>query len=284
MATGFGPVQLSVAELLRDVRSGAFLQPCEVNSPLPYGGSVRISREMAALIRTIEALMNSIANMRLGVEYESYILSALKGWLGIDEAMARVLLATWPTLPARAGRMQIMAFLAAFSGLLTDAKGKPLLLIDGSPAKLGELLWFAPTGGVFDATVSDRQSLKLSPQLVYGFDAIFSLVASDGRPLALPIFVAIQAQVNGSRPEWLFGQPPLSEGWMRALIERLKDSADPQQNVLGERLEVALTNGRFHLGVLRGSVEDGTPVPETFDLALAAGPSRLLSAATPAFA
>jgi len=163
-----------------------------------------------------------------------------------------------------------------------QVEGKPLLLVDGSPARLSELLWFGPTGGMFDATASDRSNVRLSPMLVYGFDAIFSLVASDGRPLALPIFMAIQAQVNGSRPECLFGQPPLSEGWMRALIERLKDSAQLQQNALGERLEVALTDGRFHLGVLRGSVEDGTAVRGTFDLALAGG-SRALSAAIPAF-
>src|SRR6185436_2039023 len=119
MAASYGPAQMSVAELLRDVRSGAFMQPCGMNNPLPFGGGVRISREMAALIRTIEALLNSMSSMGLGLEYESYILSALKGWLGIDEATARLLIATWPTLPARAGRMQIMAFLAAFSGLLT---------------------------------------------------------------------------------------------------------------------------------------------------------------------
>ena len=277
--------QVSIAELLRDVRSGAFLQACEMNSPLPLGGSVRISREMAALIRTIDAILNSIANMGpgAGAEYEGYFLGALKGWLGIDEAMARLLISWLPMLPARAGRMQIMAFLAAFGGYLTDAKGKPLMLVEGSPAKLGELLWFGPTGGLFDPTGSDRSTLRLSPMMVYGFDAIFSLVASDGRALALPIFMAIQAQVNGSRPECLFGQQPLSEGWMRALIERLKDSAQPEQNKLGERLEVALTDGRFHLGVLRGSVEDGLPIRDTFDLALGGGSLRQLSAASPAF-
>jgi hypothetical protein len=113
-------------------------------------------------------------------------------------------------------------------------------------------------------------------------NAIFSLVASDGRPLALPIFMAIQAQVNGSRPECLFGQPPLSEGWMRALIERLKDSAQRQQNALGERLEVALTDGRFHWESLRGSVEDGTAGQGDFRSRPRRG-SRALSAAIPAF-
>jgi hypothetical protein len=50
MAACYCAPQISIAELLRDVRGGAFLQACELNSPLPFSGSVRISREMVALI------------------------------------------------------------------------------------------------------------------------------------------------------------------------------------------------------------------------------------------
>ncbi len=84
----------------------------------------------------------------------------------------------------------------------------------------------------------------------------------------------MQAQVNGSELEWVFGQPPLSEGWMRALIERLKDSALADHNLLGEMLEEALAEGRFHAALVGGTVSEGEAQPDTFAV------TRLLPGAT----
>jgi hypothetical protein len=56
----------------------------------------------------------------------------------------------------------------------------------------------------------------------------------------------------------------LSESWIRMAIEFLKDSISLDHNVLGEQLEEALTSGRFHLAVMRGTVEDGSAVDGSF--------------------
>jgi hypothetical protein len=56
---------------------------------------------------------------------------------------------------------------------------------------------------------------------------------------------------------------------MRSLIERLKDAAAVELNVLGETLEDALLEGRFFLGLIRGAVERGLPVPGSFSFQLA---------------
>ena len=48
------------------------------------------------------------------------------------------------------------------------------------------------------------------------------------------------------------------------MIEFLKDSISFDHNVLGEMLEEALTNSRFHVAVMRGTVEDGTAVNGSF--------------------
>src|SRR5262249_24650045 len=133
--------------------------------------------------------------------------------------------------------------------------------------KVDQLLWFGPTAGMLEDRLG-RLSGRTSPAAAYLFDSVFSLSAFDGRPLPRPVYLAIQAQANGARPEWLFGQAPFTEGWMRALIERLKDSVSTQHNSLGERLEEALLDDRFHLGIMRGIVEEGRAVPDTFDVAL----------------
>jgi hypothetical protein len=116
--------------------------------------------------------------------------------------------------------------------------------------------------------------VRLSPLLIYGFDAVYSLIGFDGRTLNPPHFAAVQAQVNGSETEWVYGQPPLSEGWMRALIERLKDSAQADHNLLGEMLEEALADGRFHAALVGGKVSEGHAEPDTFAV------TRLLPGAT----
>ena len=90
--------------------------------------------------------------------------------------------------------------------------------------------------------------------------------------------------MNGSSPEWLFGQAPFSEGWVRALIERLKDAASVKRNALGERLEEALSDGRFHLGMFKGRVADGQALPETFELSLAPRLGGSRGALAPVFA
>ena len=106
--------------------------------------------------------------------------------------------------------------------------------------------------------------MRLSPLLIYGFDAVYSLIGFDGRMLNPPHFVAVQTHVNGSDLEWVYGQPPLSEGWMRALIERLKDAAQAEHNLLGEMLEEALSDGRFHAALVGGAVSEGQAQPDTF--------------------
>ena len=142
---------------------------------------------------------------------------------------------------------------------------------DGKPLKLGELLWFSSLGGLFEPGLLDRHLAKSSAFMGAGFDAIFSLIGFDGRALTMPRYLAVQAQINGSSPEWLFGQVPFTEGWVRTLIERLKDAASPKRNALGEKLEEALTDGRFQLGLFKGQVAGGRALPQSFELSLAAG-------------
>ena len=99
---------------------------------------------------------------------------------------------------------------------------------------------------------------------MYGFDAVYSLIGFDGRSLSAPRFLAIQSQINSSEFEWIFGNAPLSESWVRAAIELLKDSCSLDNNILGEMLEESLAAGRFHLAVIRGVVEEGKPVAGSF--------------------
>jgi hypothetical protein len=161
--------------------------------------------------------------------------------------------------------------------MLVDAEGRGLVTKDGVPLKLDQLMWLGSLGGVLKSVAgggAETFPVHLSPLLIYGFDAVYSLIGFDGRTLNPPHFAAVQAQVNGSELEWVFGQPPLSEGWMRALIERLKDSAQADHNLLGEMLEEALAEGRFHAALVGGTVSEGEAQPDTFAV------TRLLPGAT----
>jgi hypothetical protein len=166
-----------------------------------------------------------------------------------------------PLLPGLAARLEIPRLVTALAGLLKDAEGHPLLLVDGKPQKVGELLWLNLLGNN-QSWSADKLESRLSPALVYGFDSIFSLIGFDGRGPLLPHFVAIQSQINAF--EWVFSQAPLNEAWIRSAIELLKDSRIFEHNVLGEMLEEALTTGRFHLAVMRGTVEEGQAVSGSF--------------------
>jgi hypothetical protein len=161
------------------------------------------------------------------------------------------------------GRLEIPRLVAQLDGLLNNAEGKPLLTVDGKPLRAGDLLWLNLLTN--NSTIGvDRMGVKLSAPFLYGFDSVFSLIGFDGRSLSVPHFLAIQSQINAFNFDWVSGQAPLSEGWMRAVIESLKDSRILDHNVLGEMLEEALTNGTLHLLVMRGTVENGRPVPDSF--------------------
>jgi hypothetical protein len=228
------------SELLRDLRNGAFLNPQDMEGPYPLTGRARIVSEMMAVMRTIDAIEKFAAGMRA-------------------QALSP------PTFPGLAARLEIPRLIATLDGILTDSAGRPLLMADGTPLKLGELLLLnVCSDSVVESWAMDRLPVRLSPLIVHGFDAVYSLIGFDGRPLSLPRFMAIQSQVNASEFEWLFGQTPLSEGWVREAIEFLKDSISFDHNVLGELLEEAITTGRFHMTVMNGTVEEGQPVSGSF--------------------
>jgi hypothetical protein len=203
------------------------------------------------------------------------LLRALAGTAAGAELLDELLSALPPTLPGRAARQEIPRLVAALGGVLVDADGRTFVAKDGTPLKLDQLMWLGTLGGVLkSAAAAESFPVRLSPLLIYGFDAVYSLIGFDGRTLNPPHFAAVQAQVNGSEMEWVFGQPPLSEGWMRALIERLKDSAQADHNLLGEMLEEALADGRFHAALVGGTVSEGEAVADTFAV------TRLLPGAT----
>ena len=247
---GAAPGAANAAELLRDLRSGAILAPRESGGPFPLSGRARAVSEMLGLTRTLEAMI--VASVR----------EATGEGVGARPAEAG------PALPGRAGRNEIPSFVLRHDGLLTDAGGRPLQAADGTPVKLGELLWLSTAGGLLGAAAESRVlTAQISPLLVYGFDALYAVIGFDGRSLSPPRYWGLQVEVNGSAPEWTYGQPPLSEGWARALIERLKDAAAAELNLLGETLEEALADGRLEFAVVRGTVENGEAVPTSFQLA-----------------
>jgi hypothetical protein len=279
-------------EVLRDLQAGAFL-PAEVGrSPFPLSGRALVATEMMEMMRTLDAVdlvtRELLAAARGGApalpalmpgEGEEApllallrVLSATPGGL---EALDELLALLTPALPGRAARMEIPRLVAALGGVLTDAEGHAFVTKDGVPLKLDQLMWMGSLGGVLKSLAgagAESSPVRLSPLLIYGFDAVYSLIGFDGRTLNPPHFAAVQAQVNGSEMEWVYGQPPLSEGWMRALIERLKDSAQADHNLLGEMLEEALADGRFHAALVGGTVSEGQAQPDTF------GVTRLLPA------
>ncbi|HWS86722.1 MAG TPA: hypothetical protein VN282_07145 [Pyrinomonadaceae bacterium] len=260
-------------EVLRDLRSGAFLPAQERLSPFPLTGRARVAAEMMELMRTLDAVDGALRRASEGVAAQRALGdSAVAAWLraraGVAAAPENVLdelaaLLT-PSLPGRAARSLIPAHVAALNGLLTDADGHALLARDGTPLKLERLLWLSAAGGLLGSAFRGGDfPARLSPALLYGFDAIYSVIGFDGRTLAAPHFVAVQAAANESDSEWVFGQPPLTLGWARELIERLKDSAVVEYNLLGETLEEALAEGRFHVALLSVEVNEGAPDPDS---------------------
>jgi len=262
------PAGLSPFELLRDLRSSALLAYQESENPFLMADGLRESKEMVALLRTLEAILASGASG--SGQLEGQELEALMAWLGIEREIAQLLLGPMPGFPGRVGRGQILSYLAAQNGMLTGFDGGPMLVREGVPLKAGSLLWFGPLGNVISEWLAgSAYGARPSSFALYGFDAIFSLIPYDGRPLMVPYFLAVQSQINRSRQEWAFGEKPMSERWMRSLVERLKDAAAVELNVLGETLEDALVGGRFFLGLIRGAVERGLPVAGSFSFQLA---------------
>ncbi|HEV2763593.1 MAG TPA: hypothetical protein VGV38_11500 [Pyrinomonadaceae bacterium] len=264
------------AEILRDLRSGAFFPALEARSAFPLTGRARVVTEMMELMRTLDAfdrLARVFARADAGAPEAArrpntagtlgaFLGAGLAGLEALDEFLASLL----PSLPGRAGRTEIPRLVAALGGMLPDPQGQMLVFTkDGVPLKLDQLLWLSTAGGLLGSSFqAEFTPVHLSPLLLYGFDAVYSVIGFDGRTLAQPHFAAVQAQINGEEMEWVFGQQPLTEGWMRALIERLKDSAAVEQNLFGETLEEALTEGRFHAVLVGGTVEEGSAVPDSF--------------------
>jgi hypothetical protein len=271
------------------MRAGVFIPAQERYSPFPLTGRARVAAEMMELMRTLDAVEGALRRAASGTEAaaqrlmsDSAVASLLRAKLGgvvgenvIDELAALLI----PSLPGRAARSLIPAHVAAMNGLLTDADGRALLARDGTPLKLERLLWLSTAGGLLGSAFDGESfGARLSPSLLYGFDAIYSVMGFDGRTLAAPHFVAVQAAANESEAESLFGQEPLTAGWARELIERLKDSVVVEHNLLGETLEEALADGRFHVALLSVEVEEGEPVPDSSAV------KRLLPGASAAFA
>ncbi|HKP72120.1 MAG TPA: hypothetical protein VJT82_04225, partial [Pyrinomonadaceae bacterium] len=264
------PLDNRLTELWRDLRSGAFLPAQEAASPFPLTGRARVASEMIELMHTLDRIEQAAQQFPNGAKSEGRgeLIEVLAGRLAnLSEGELAELLNLLPTLPGRAGRNEMVRLLASLTGALVDADGKMLVSRDGTPLKLDQLLWLSNAGGLLGSTFkADLFPVHLSPLIVFGFDALYSLIGFDGRTLTPPHFAAVQAQINGSELEWVCGQPPLTEGWMRALIERLKDSAVAGQNLLGEMLEEALVDGRFHAVLVQGTVEEGEAVGGSFSV------------------
>jgi hypothetical protein len=274
--------RLNAAELLRDLRSGAFFPSSEALSPFPLTGRARIVNEMIELMHTLDAIERVLQQLKnQNGSGPGRLVQGGAGVLGehalemIEGELERLLNLSLPLLPGRAGRNEVFRLLAQLNGPLVDAGGKMLVTKDGLPLRLDQLLWFSTADGLLSgAFKADAFQVHLSPLILYGFDALYSLIGFDGRSLVPPHFAAVQAHINGSELEWVFGQPPLTEGWMRALIERLKDSAIADNNLLGEMLEEALMDGRFHAVLVQGAVSEGEAMPGSFHIkSLLPGPA-----------
>jgi hypothetical protein len=235
-------------------------------------GRARVVSEMIELLRTIDAMDKFAAHCVkshppiVGMEL---LFAMMSGQIGkeVGELLPKMLAEMGPTFPGLAGRLEIPRMVAALGGILIDSEGRPLLLSDGTAFRLGDIMWF---NGWSESALDmwGRFPTRLSPLLVNGFDALYSVIGFDGRSLSSPRFMAIQSQVNASEFEWLHGHEPMSESWVRAAIEFLKDSISLDHNVLGEMLEEALTHGRFHMSVMRGVVEEGKAVPGSFSFSM----------------
>lgn len=273
------PSRIRASELWRDLRSGAFQPAPDAHDPFPLTGRARVASEMMELMHTLDAVERAL--QRLGGRAQGNGQAGVAGDEGVfpNQTGAGVgangepeeLFVMLPTLPSRAARSEIARFIASLNGQLgqlIDAHGRTLAAPDGTLLKFDQLLWLGTSGamggGVFEA---DAFPTRLSPLHIYGFDALYSLIGFDGRTLNAPRYAAVQVQINASELESVFGQQPLSEGWMRALIERLKDSALGDHNLLGEILEVALADGRLHTVLVSGSVNEGVAAESSFNIA-----------------
>ena len=140
------PAVLSPFDLLRDLRSSALLAYQENENPFLMADGLRDSKEMVALLRTLEAILASGASA--SGQLEGQELEVLMAWLGIEREIAQLLLGPMPGFPGRVGRGQILSYLAARNGMLTGFDGGPMLVREGAPLKAGSLLWFGPLGNV----------------------------------------------------------------------------------------------------------------------------------------
>lgn len=267
--------RIRTSELWRDLRSGAFQPAPDAHDPFPLTGRARVASEMIELMHTLDAIEHALqklggraqGNGQAGVAEEGAVfLSQTGGSVGANGEPEEVFVRL-PTLPGRAARGEIERFIASLSGQLLDAHGRSFTTPDGMPLKFDQLLWLGTSGAMHGIFEADAFPTQLSPLHIYGFDALYSLIGFDGRTLNAPRYAAVQIQINASELESIFGQQPLSEGWMRALIERLKDSAHADHNTLGEMLEMALADGRLHTVLVSGSVNQGVATESSFNVA-----------------
>lgn len=277
---------ISPAEVLRDLRSGSFVSPYETFNPFPLTGRARIASEMIELLHTldmIEEFAQYLAQQRArmgqpapanaetikllerffaGMNMSDEFLALLKATLANEKmfTMEEFMRLFQIALPGRAARSIIPEIVLALNCMLPNMDGRMLVAKDGTPLMLDKLVWFNLAGGLVSniSSMFDSFQTRLSPLLLYGFDAIYSLTGFDGRTLAHQHFAAVQANINDTEPEWIFGQEPFTLGWMREMIERLKDSHVIDHNLLGEQLEEAMAHGCFHTLLVNVSVERGS--------------------------
>ena len=278
------------AEILRDLRSGSFLSQYETYNPFPLTGRARVVSEMIELMHTLDAVEQftqalarekaKLAQLVLPQAEKAIIAEKLLAGMDIPDKMIPFLkaalaneklftleefLALWQVaLPGRAARSLIPEIVLAMNGIFPNVDGRMLAAKDGTPLVLDKLIWFSLAGGIVSnmASTFDNFPTRLSPLLLYGFDAIYSVIGFDGRTLGQKHFAVVQAQINDSNPEWVYGQQTLSLGWMHELIERLKDSCITEHNLLGEQLEEALAQGCFHTILINISVDEGCPATD----------------------
>lgn len=308
LTRGRGEARAGVAltELVRDLRSGAFLSMTGTLAQFPLTGRARVASEMIALMRTLDVIERALSRAADSQPMTAPVLSPrLERPSGRDARAALVpdspglytVAPRLPRLPGRAGRFEIDNFVrtlfggraAAWGGTPPDLPTLPglptlpdlptLRAGDGTPLKPRELLWLGAAGGLLTNSDGEANSATLSPALAQGFDALYSLIGFDGRSPLAPAFLLVQSEINDAKPDAMLGQAPFTVGWTRALIERLKDSAVAAHNRLGEQLEVALADDCLHSFVLRGAIEDGAPVAGSFALSAVATPAASIALA-----
>lgn len=294
--------RFTLAELIRDLRAGAFLAIGDGLDPFPLTGRARLVKEIIELMHTLDAIERTLsqhgestmrdAKRSVSDAQEHGARQAGHNAEASDEETAKSQGRTstlfdgeeffLPALPKRAAAFESARFIAAHEGALLDDAGKHLFVArDGTPLKLDELMWFAAAGGSRAGAGESFDFAKgTSPLLLYGFDAVYSAIGFDGRTLRQPHYIIVQSEANQAEREWAFGQPPLSVGWLRAVIERLKDSALQAHNRLGETLEMALLDGSLRLAVICGNVRNGAPERDSFAVGGVLSPR----ASNPAFA